>query len=59
MRPVALALALSLSTAGCSHNHQLSNKQVAIGVISAAAIVGLIVLLSYGQCNELTDVCHH
>ena len=62
MRPVALALALALSSAGCSHNknssHQLTNRQIAIGLVSVAAVVGFVVLLSL-QCNELTEDCSH
>jgi hypothetical protein len=52
-----LALVLALATTSCGPNKQLTNRQVALGVVGAAAIVGLVIVLSL-QCNELTDTCN-
>lgn len=54
-RSLALAAALSVGATGCG-GKQLTNKQVATGVIAVAAVVGIVVLLSL-QCNELTEQC--
>lgn len=54
MKRLALVAVLASST-GCAHK-QLTNRQVALGVVSAAAVVGLVVLLAL-QCNELTMDC--
>jgi hypothetical protein len=56
MRFAALLLSFATATAGCGQNKQLTNRQVAVGVVGAAAVVGLIILLSV-QCNELTETC--
>jgi hypothetical protein len=56
VKRVALVTALALAGSGCGHNKQLTNRQVALGVVGAAAVVGLIILLSL-QCNELTETC--
>jgi hypothetical protein len=56
MKRTALVLALALGTSGCAHK-QLTNKQVAVGVVSVAAVVGLVILLSI-QCNDLTEQCN-
>lgn len=52
-----VALALALTTAACGPNKQLTNRQVMLGVVGAAAIVGIVILLSL-QCNELTETCN-
>jgi hypothetical protein len=57
MRLAALTLALATASAGCGKNKQLTNGQVAVGVVTAAAVVGLIILLGTADCNELTDAC--
>ncbi|MEO8706078.1 MAG: hypothetical protein ABI867_38975 [Kofleriaceae bacterium] len=57
MKRLALVTALALSAGACGPNHQLTNKQVAVGVIGAAAIVGAILVLSL-QCDELTMDCN-
>ena len=55
MQRLALVLALAQPAAGCA-GKQLTNRQVALGAISAAAVIGIIVLLSL-QCNDLTSEC--
>ena len=53
---VAPFLALSLAT-GCAHgSHQLTNKQVAIGV-GVAVGVGLLVYLAVAQCHKGASFC--
>ena len=52
---LALALALGHGTTGCAHQ-QLTNTDVAVGVIAAAAVVGGVMLMSV-HCNELTRQC--
>jgi methionine-rich copper-binding protein CopC len=56
MKRLALVLALAHGTAGCAHQ-QLTNRQVAAGAVTAAAVITLTLLLSV-QCNELTMQCH-
>lgn len=50
---LALILALAHGTTGCAH--QLSNAELAAGVVTVAAIAGAAVMLS--GCNELTTQC--
>jgi methionine-rich copper-binding protein CopC len=56
MKRLALVLALANGATGCAHQ-QLTNRQVAAGAVTAAAVITLILLLSV-QCNELTMQCH-
>jgi hypothetical protein len=57
MKRLALVTVLALGAGACGPKHQLTNKQVAMGVVGAAAVVGLILVLSL-QCNELTMDCN-
>lgn len=43
MRMMAVAVALVLGASGCAHK-QLTNKQVASGVVATGAVVGMLVL---------------
>jgi hypothetical protein len=55
MKRLALVVALATASAGCAHK-QLTNRQVAVGVVAGVAVVGLVVLLAL-QCNDLTTDC--
>jgi hypothetical protein len=57
MKRLALVTTLALATGACNKQHQLTNQQVVMGVVGAAAIVGLVLVLSL-QCNELTMDCN-
>lgn len=50
---LALALALAHGTTGCAH--QLTNAELATGVVMVAGVAALAVVL--GGCNELTTQC--
>jgi hypothetical protein len=50
---LALILALAHGTTGCAH--QLTNAELAYGVVMVAGVVALGVVLS--GCNELTTQC--
>lgn len=52
-RSLALALALAHATTGCAH--QLTNAELATGVVMVAAVAASAVMLS--GCNELTTQC--
>jgi len=52
---LAVAVALDHGTIGCAHQ-QLTNTDVAVGVIAAAVIAGAIVLEGV-HCHELTSQC--
>lgn len=51
---LALALALASTTPGCAH--QLTNADLAVGVIAAAVVVGGVALWSV-HCNEAAMRC--
>jgi hypothetical protein len=50
---LALVLALAHGTTGCAH--QLTNAEVAYGVVMVAGVTALAFTL--GGCNELTTQC--
>jgi hypothetical protein len=62
MKRIAAGIVSLALVSGCAHK-QLTNKQVASGVVAAGAVVGLIVLLSlvqdcerrYGECKDPGD----
>lgn len=56
MKPLLLTLALALGSSGCAHQ-QLTNRQVTYGVIGAAAVT-LIVVMLVTQCDDTGDDCN-
>lgn len=52
---LALVAMLTPGTFGCAHQ-QLTNTDVALGVVAAGVVVGAMVL-SGTHCNELTSQC--
>jgi hypothetical protein len=52
---LALAAALAHGATGCAHR-QLTNSDVAIGVVAAAVIAGAMVI-GGTHCNQLTSQC--
>ena len=52
-RSIALATALAVAAPACAHDQQLSNRDVAAGVVAIGALVGLMVL--YGMIGD----CEH
>ncbi len=56
MKPLLLIFALALGSAGCAHQ-QLTNRQIAYGVIGAAAVT-LIVVMLVTQCDDTGDDCN-
>ena len=54
MKRLALILALAHGTAGCAH--QLTNRDVALGLVVAAGLT-VIVIAGGKTCNELTTSC--
>ena len=57
-RSIALATALAVATPACAHDQQLTNRDVAVGVVAIAAIVGVLVLYgAIGDC-EHKGTCH-
>ena len=52
-RSIALATALAVITPACAHDQQLTNRDVAVGIVGIGALVGLMVL--YGMIGD----CEH
>lgn len=50
MRSSILILVLAFGWSGCAH-YQLTNRQVAVGVVGAAAVT-LIVFMLVTQCDD-------
>jgi hypothetical protein len=52
-RSIALVTALAVAAPACAHDQQLTNRDVATGVVAIGALVGLLVL--YGMIGD----CEH